>query len=117
MIQDLEMRRGDTFIFDIKVTGIDGGVFDLGGYSATLTAKRSPVDTVPLFQKTSETGGGLTFPLVSTTNDIVRVKISPADTDSIADEPRIYWDLQIEKDSDVFTVMTDRLRILNDITR
>lgn len=116
MIQNLEMRRGDTFIFDVQVTG-QGAVFDLAGYSATFTAKRSPYDEAPLFQKTSATGGGLTFPMAESTNDIVRVKIAPADTDAVYDEPLLYWDLELEKDGDKHTVITDRLRVKCDITR
>lgn len=106
------MTRGDTFIFDVEVVNPDKSAFDLSGWVAEFTAKRSPFDDSALIQRTAGNGG-----IFIQAGGIVRVKIVPADTANIYDDPLLYWDVEITKDGDVYTVASDRLRVKNDISK
>lgn len=106
------MTRGDTFIFDVDVINPDKSTFDLTGYAIKFTAKRSPYDSAALFERTAGNGG-----IFTPTAGVVRVKIVPANTDDVYDDPLLYWDIEITKDGDVYTVASDRLRVKNDITK
>lgn len=107
---NLELFRGDTLPFEVSVFDTDNQPYDLTGAEATFTAKRS-LDSSALITKT--VGDGLTIEAPN----LIKGKLIPNDTVALTDEPLLYWDVEVQKAGDVFTVDSGRLRVKADVTR
>ncbi len=100
---NIKMVKGDTESFGFEVTGIDS--LD----TAFFSCKRNSQDTNYLFQKSL--GAGIT----QSTESHYIVRIAPEDTQSLA--PGQYWyDLDIGKDGDIFTILRGVLELVPKIT-
>jgi hypothetical protein len=98
------MVKGDTESFGFEVEGVDS--LD----AAFFSCKQNSQDTEYLFQK------GLGYGITQDENNYFTVRIAPADTQNL--EPGQYWyDLEIQKNGDVFTIFRGVLDILPQITR
>ena len=107
--KNIDMVRGDTLAFAFEY---DGTTQDLD--SAYFTCKQDLDNTEPLFQKSLSDG----ISKVATTETGVqyRVRVDPDDTINLS--PGIYYyDLQIELNSDIYTILRGSLKIYADVTR
>lgn len=101
---NIQMVKGDTESFGFEVEGVDS--LD----AAYFSCKQNSQDTEYLFQK------GLGYGITQDENNYFTVRIAPADTQNL--EPGQYWyDLEIQKNGDVFTIFRGVLDILPQITR
>lgn len=101
---NIKMTRGDTLSFSFGVEGIDS--LD----DAYFTCKLNHDDDTNIFQKDLTDG----ISLVETGK--YRVRVAPEDTESV-ELGTYYYDLQIGKNSDVFTILKGVLEIEYDVTR
>lgn len=100
---NIKMVKGDTESFGFEVTGIDS--LD----TAFFSCKRNSQDANYLFQKSL--GAGIT----QSAESRYIVRIAPEDTQSLA--PGQYWyDLEIGKDGDIFTILRGVLELVPEIT-
>lgn len=102
---NLQMIKGDTFSFGIKLLGI-GQDLDY----AWLTCKASPSDGTAKFQKTLGNGIEKESSDVAEDTRFYKARIAPSDTSSLP-VGRYYYDLKIGVNSDVFTLLTGILDI------
>lgn len=101
---NIQMVKGDTESFGFEVEGVDS--LD----AAYFSCKQNSQDTEYLFQK------GLGYGITQDENNYFTVRIAPTDTQNL--EPGQYWyDLEIQKNGDVFTIFRGVLDILPQITR
>ena len=101
---NIQMVKGDTESFGFEVEGVDS--LD----AAYFSCKQNSQDTEYLFQK------GLGYGITQDENNCFTVRIAPSDTQNL--EPGQYWyDLEIQKNGDVFTIFRGVLDILPQITR
>lgn len=100
---NIQMVKGDTESFGFEVEGVDS--LD----AAYFSCKQNSQDTEYLFQK------GLGYGIAQDENNRFAVRIAPADTQNL--EPGQYWyDFEIQKNGDVFTIFRGVLDILPQIT-
>ena len=102
--RNLSMVRGDTFAFGFEVTGVDH--LDSAFFSCKINAD----DEIYIFKKSL--GDGIT----DAGNGKYRVRVAPEDTDFV-EVGSYYYDLEIGKNGDIYTVLKGRLKIEQDITR
>lgn len=111
MRTNFEMIRGDTFSFAFEVE------FDEAPQKlekADFTCKTNFDDDDVLFHK--ELGNGINFSKQNGTKMYYVVRVAPDDTENI--EPGMYYyDLSIELNGDVFTILSGALKIESDVTR
>jgi len=108
---NLFMVRGDTFSFDIEIVGLTTEL-DNAYFSCREDVETEEVQYV--FQKTI--GDGITKKEVGDNSITYTVEVAPEDTEDV-DIGTYYYDLQIEKDGDVFTPLIGRINISYDVTR
>lgn len=105
---NIEFTRGDTFSFGVKL-------YELGQEleGAKFTCKLNQDDETPLFQKTLNNGIYLAG---SDLDDYsYKVRVAPEDTKDL--EPgKYFYDLQIEVNDDVFTILKGVLTLEFDVT-
>ena len=100
---NIQMVKGDTESFGFEIEGVDS--LD----AAYFSCKQNSQDTEYLFQK------GLGYGIAQDENNRFAVRIAPADTQNL--EPGQYWyDFEIQKNGDVFTIFRGVLNILPQIT-
>jgi len=111
MKKNIDMVRGDTLAFAVKIT-FDEDVQELD--SAYFTCKRNYADTEPVFQKKLSNG----IYVSEQTDDglIYTVRVAPDDTKDV-DAGKYYYDMEIGCNGDVFTILHGVLEIENDVTR
>lgn len=102
--RNLSMVRGDTFAFAFEVTGIDQ--LDTAFFSCKINAD----DETYVFKKSLNDG------ITAAGNGKYRVRVAPEDTDFV-EAGLYYYDLEIGKNGDIYTVLKGRLKIEQDITR
>lgn len=112
MSNEIRIYRGDSLELSVPVTyQSDGTAFDLTGYTAKFTAKSVP-------SKADSTAAiSVDGTISSPSTGIITFSIAPDDTDI---NPGVYWyDVQIVDtgNSKVFTVVKDKLTIVEDVTR
>ena len=108
---NLEMIRGDTLSFAFEVD------FDEAPQKlekADFTCKVNLDDDEALFHK--ELGKGIDFSKQDGTKMYYIVRIAPEDTKNI-EAGLYYYDLSIELNGDVFTILNGALKIEGDVTR
>lgn len=101
----IELTRGDTLVFDVTISEIEGVTIE----SLYFSVKKKPSDSNYIFQKSI--GNGITElePLK------YRVRVAPEDTcDVIAG--KYYYDLQVGLGSDIYTPLMGTLKLNWDVT-
>ena len=107
----LTMTRGNTKQYDVAVT--QGGTpFSLVDAQLFFTAKTAP-GAIEVFQKTI--GSGIT--VTDELNGTAVLEIEPADTNGLPSlTTSLYYDLEVERDGKVYTLVAGRLIVDPDIT-
>ena len=111
MRTNLEMIKGDTLSFAFEVE------FDEAPQKlekADFTCKANFDDNEALFNK--ELGNGINFSKQDGTKLYYIVRVAPEDTKNI-EAGLYYYDLSIELNGDVFTILNGALKIESDVTR
>ena len=111
MKTNFEMIRGDTFSFAVEIE-FDDNPQKLE--KADFTCKRNFDDDDVLFHK--ELGDGINFSKQDGTKMYYVVRVAPEDTKNL-EAGMYYYDLQIELNGDVFTILNGALKIESDVTR
>lgn len=107
---NLEMIKGDTLSFAVEIE-FDDKPQQLE--KALFTCKRNLDDGDVVFQKTLE--DGITFRKQERNKMYYVVRIVPEDTKDI-ESGHYFYDMQIEINGDVFTILIGALKIRNGIT-
>ena len=102
---DLEMVRGDTFAFGVRVTNLDGAQVTGIWFTIRKVASEDPI----VVQKSI--GDGVT----PVGDGYYRVRVAPEDTAEI-EAGRYNYDLQIDIGEDVYTPIAGKIRIAQDVT-
>lgn len=110
MRTNLEMIRGDTLSFAVEIE-IDDNPQKLE--KAFFTCKKNLDDGDAVFQKTLE--DGISFRKQELNKMYYVVRISPYDTKDI-EAGNYFYDMQIELNDDVFTILTGALKVRHGIT-
>ena len=105
--QYITMVRGDTLSFGVEIEDQEGNPLDID--SAYFTCKKSYQDEVGVFQKALNSG------ITRVSAGKYRVRIAPNDTKTI-EAGKYFYDFQIGKNDDVFTIMRGVLEIEHDVT-
>lgn len=107
--QDIEIVKGDTLAFNFQVQGLDGSEATF-----TLTVKEHPDDDI-LF--TADLGDGITLDSYDELRDVAtyNLRITPAKTKTL-DIARYYYDLEMNVNGDVFTLMRGRFTLVYEIS-
>ena len=111
MKTNFEMIRGDTLSFAFEVE------FDEAPQKlekADFTCKANFDDNDALFHKELEKG--INFLKQDGTKLYYIVRVAPEDTENL-EAGMYYYDLQIELNGDVFTILNGALKIESDVTR
>ena len=111
MRNNLEMVRGDTLSFAFEVE------FDEAPQKlekADFTCKANFDDNDTLFHKELEKG--INFSKQDGTKLYYIVRVAPEDTENL-EAGMYYYDLSIELNGDVFTILNGSLKIESDVTR
>lgn len=111
MITNLEMIRGDTLSFAFEVE-FDEAPQKLA--KADFTCKANFDDNDALFNKELEKG--INFSKQDGTKLYYIVRVAPEDTENL-EAGMYYYDLSIELNGDVFTILNGALKIESDVTR
>lgn len=106
---NLEITKGDTLSFGIKLYKINQPL-DV----ARFTCKTNFEDTENIFQKSID--NGITLDHVEGEDYYYKVRIAPEDTEDL-ELGKYYYDLQIEINGDVFTIMKGIFTLDYDVTR
>lgn len=107
---NLEMIKGDTLSFAVEIE-FDDKPQELE--KAFFTCKNNLDDDDVVFQKTL--GKGITFSKQERNKMYYVVRIAPEDTKDI-ESGHYFYDMQIELNSDVFTILTGALKVRHGIT-
>lgn len=107
---NLEMVRGDTLSFAVEIE-FDDKPQELE--KAFFTCKKNLDDGDAVFQKTLE--DGISFKKQERNKMYYVVRIAPEDTKNI-EAGHYFYDMQIELNSDVFTILTGALKVNYEIT-
>lgn len=107
---NLEMIKGDTLSFAVEIE-FDDKPQELE--KAFFTCKKNLDDGDVVFQKTLE--DGISFRKKERNKMYYVVRIAPEDTKDI-EAGYYFYDVQIELNSDVFTILTGALKVRNGIT-
>lgn len=107
---NLEMIRGDTLSFAVELE-FDDKPQELE--KAFFTCKKNLDDDDVVFQKTLE--DGISFRKQERNKMYYVVRIAPEDTKDI-EAGHYFYDMQIELNSDVFTILTGALKVHYEIT-
>ena len=111
MRTNLEMIRGDTMSFAFEIE------FDEAPQKlekADFTCKANFDDNEALFHKELEQG--ISFSKQDGTKLYYIVRVAPEDTKNL-EAGMYYYDLEIELNGDVFTILNGALKIESDVTR
>jgi len=103
-MENLEMIRGDTLAFGVEIDGVSEA--DAVYFSVKKTLHESEY----VFQKSLGNG------IVKVEDGKYSVRVAPNDTYNL-EVGTYYYDLQIDVNGDVFTVLHGTLDIIADITR
>lgn len=108
------MTRGDTFIKSLELKNQLGSPLDLSGAKVMFTVKINITDpdSARLFQKNTANGGIF---ISDPVGGRLELRIDPPDTADI--EGDFFFDLQIVKADNVFTVLNGILTVLFQITQ
>lgn len=103
----LEMTRGDTFSFDLRMTDVEAD--SIKSLYFTIKKKATDSDADAIIQKSLDDG------ITMIANNIYRVRVAPEDTDNVPAEKYAY-DIQIRINDDVYTLFRGSIAINQDVT-
>ena len=103
-MENLTMVRGDTLAFGFELDGVTTA------NAVYFSVKKTLFDTEYILQKTIGNG------IVKIEDGKYSVRVAPSDTHDL-EVGTYYYDLQIDVNGDVFTVLYGTLEIIADITR
>ena len=103
---NITMVRGDTLALGINITDEDGEPLNVD--SAYFSCKKN-YDEPYAFQKSLNDG------ITKSSDGNYVVRVAPADTADL-DAGLYFYDLQVEKNGDVFTVLIGSLNLMHDVT-
>lgn len=104
-IYDIDMIRGDTLEFIVKIEDYSGTVS-----AVSFGCRQNALDTSYKFQKTLSSG------ITSQGSGQYKIRVAPADTASLA--PGLYeYDVQFTVSGDVYTPLRGTLKLIADVTR
>ena len=111
MKKNIQMIRGDTLAFAVKIT-FDDSPQTLD--SAYFTCKKNYSDDAPVFQKKLDNG----IYLADSDEESLyyTIRVAPSDTKNL-EAGQYYYDLQVSANGDVFTIIDGVLDIAWDVTR
>lgn len=104
--QNITMVKGDTLSFDVQVMDENGEPMNVD--SAFMTCKKIPTSEDVVFQKSLGSG-------ITQTDGYLVVRVAPDDTKEV-DAGEYFYDLQIGKYDDIFTIMIGVLTLQQDVT-
>ena len=105
----ITMTKGDTLSFGLELYDGNGEAFTDDLASAFFTCKQNYTDSANVFQKSL--GNGIT----KADDGQYIVRVAPEDTIGM-EAGKYFFDLQIEVDSDVFTMLKGVLEIEQDVS-
>lgn len=107
--QDIDIVKGDTLSFNFQLQGLEGSEATF-----SFTVKEHPDDIALV---TAELGDGIELVDYNATKDIATycVHILPAKTKGL-DLARYYYDLEVQANNDVLTLMRGRFTLLYEIS-
>ena len=108
MRQDIEMIRGDTLSFALKITGLGQDL-----ETVFMSCKKFEGDATYVFQKSLT--NGITKESSDATSCTYRVRVAPADTAAV-DAGNYVYDVQIGVNGDIHTALNGWLKIGMDVT-
>ena len=103
----ITMIKGDTLSFSVEIEDQDGNPLDVD--SAFFTCKKNIKDDAFLFQRAI--GNGIT----RTEAGKYTVRVRPDETAS-AEAGKYFYDFQVGKNGDVFTILKGILELVQDVT-
>ncbi|MBR4656533.1 MAG: hypothetical protein IKO68_08220 [Oscillospiraceae bacterium] len=106
---NITLVRGDTLAFGVL---IENNTQPLD--AAFFSAKKDKDDEAYILQ--ASIGDGIELAETGENSTTYRVRVSPEKTERVT-PGNYYYDLQIQQNGDVFTVLMGTLVVLNDITR
>lgn len=106
---NLEVTKGDTLSFGVKLNKINQALD-----AAHFTCKTNFNDIKPIFEKHIDSG--ITLDHVNGEDYYYKVRITPEDTEML-ECGKYYYDLQIEVNMDVFTIMKGIFTLDYDVTQ
>lgn len=104
--ENLELRRGDTHVFDLTILNAAGTAMNLTGATVRFTAKNnlSDADGSAVITKISPSSG---IVVTDAAGGLARLTLLPADTSSITQERVLYYDVQVTDGSSVVTTVLE----------
>lgn len=110
--QEVEVVKGDSLAFNFQLTGLNGSEPS----NFYFTCREKPESTDYYFQRTL--GDGITKLAYDANTDTVTygVRVRPDQTDALT-AGRYYYDLQLDINDDVITLMKGRFIVDWDVTR
>lgn len=103
---NITMTKGDTLSFNVIVTDQNGNAITVD--SADFTCKKLATDEVSVFHKSLGAG-------ISQDDSVLTVRVAPDDTKNV-DAGLYFYDCQISKNGDVFTILKGILTLEQDVT-
>jgi len=112
--KDITMVKGDTMAFGFQLQGLDGSMPD----DIIFSCKNDPDAENGIFDCKLSAGDGVWIDAEDPDQDLLTygVRVAPEKTENI-DAGRYFYDLEINVNNDVFTLMKGRLIIEYDVTR
>lgn len=112
--KDIIMVQGDTMTFGFQIQGLDGSEPE----DIIFTCKENPEDDDAIFTCKLSDDDGVWIDSENTTDDIMTygVRVAPEKTEDLV-TGRYFYDLEIDVNNDIFTLMKGRLLIEYDVTR
>lgn len=104
IVQNITFVRGDTLQFDVHLTDVEATV-----ESMFFSAKKAVTDDAYAFQKSLDDG------ITEVEENVYRVRVAPEDTAQLTAGTYVY-DLQIGLGADIFTIMTGKIKLQQDVT-
>ena len=104
--ENITMVKGDTLSFNIQVMDENGNPMTVD--SAFMTCKKIPSSNDKVFQKSLGNG-------IEQSDGILIVRVAPVDTKEV-EAGEYFYDVQIGKGDDVFTIMIGILTLQQDVT-
>ena len=104
-IKNIDLVRGDTLAFDVKVSELGGGSVA----SMFFSVKKKATDTQYVFQESI--GHGITL----LSGGTYKVRVAPGDTAPLPPGKYAY-DLQIGIGQDIYTMLMGTLTLIQDVT-
>ena len=103
--RNINLVRGDTLAFDVKVSELDGSDIT----SMYFSAKKKATDTEYAFQKSLSDG------ITLVAENTYKVRVAPEDTADL-DVGKYVYDLQIGLGPDIYTILMGVIALIQDVT-